>query len=635
MPADGWPKGGLPQDPLRRFFSWLFRTLGRFRMTAGRRRVLLISTVLLLALAAGAFHTWRLIFARLDRQHARFYQAGQSIGAFLADYCQGLREAAGRGEMDPVMALYSERYATPGRGTWGWGEATVHGGVVVQHLEGTGEESFGRSRLGAELARYLGELSAIEGARCKIGLIEELTPPPGEEVTLTVKLVIDGTEPRGLLLQDHLSFRWWLAREEPGGVGQGWRIVADQPLSGFRAAGRGDAFAAVDPVAAGIPYRHRRDPKLDPEGAGRSLRFQVMQHGLGGLAVADYDGDGRPDIFFADGMESRLYRNVTEEPGEVRFVDVTGPAGLTGVGEAAAALFVDLDNDGDRDLVVTRYLAANRLFLNRGDGTFEDRSSGSGFDIAVPSTSITALDYDRDGLLDLYVAVFGNAFEAFPRIPFFARNGEPNRLFRNLGGGRFRDVTDESGTGDTGWSLAVAAGDLDGDAWPDLVVANDFGRKSLFRNQGDGTFREVAQEAGVLDFSGGMGVALGDLEGDGDPDLYTSNIQSNQRWFGEELTLTQYLRNVVRTRWALIDFGEYWALHRLVGNAWRQLGKEFGEGNSLFRNLGDGRFQELRESGANRAGWSWGVLFFDFDNDADLDLYAANGWISNRPNTDL
>jgi len=183
--------------------------------------------------------------------------------------------------------------------------------------------------------------------------------------------------------------------------------------------------------------------------------------------------------------------------------------------------------------------------------------------------------------------------------------------------------------------LAVAAGDYDGDGYPDLISANDFGRKNLYRNLGDGTFADVAKEAGVLDFSGGMGVTFGDANSDGRLDIYTSNINSNQRWYGEQVTITSYLRNVVATRWALLDMGEYLKMYDLVGADWVELGKEVGEGNSLFQNEGDGTFRELKDSHTNRAGWGWSVAFFDADNDADLDLYAANGWISNDPTSDL
>ena len=101
------------------------------------------------------------------------------------------------------------------------------------------------------------------------------------------------------------------------------------------------------------------------------------------------------------------------------------------------------------------------------------------------------------------------------------------------------------------------------------------------------------------------------------------------------MTINQYIRNVVRTRWLLKDFGEYQRLYDLVGDDWRQLGQQIGKGNSLFRNNGDGTFKELTGSHTHRAGWSWGVVFFDMDNDSALDLFAANGWITNTSKDDL
>jgi hypothetical protein len=166
-------------------------------------------------------------------------------------------------------------------------------------------------------------------------------------------------------------------------------------------------------------------------------------------------------------------------------------------------------------------------------------------------------------------------------------------------------------------------------------VANDFGRKCLFRNNGDGTFTDVAKEAGVLDFSGGMGLAFGDFNDDGLIDLYTSNINSNQRWFGEDMTVSQYARNVARTKWLILDMPEYKKFYDLVGSDWISIGTTIGEGNSLFENNGNGTFRELKESHTARAGWGWSVAFFDADNDTDLDIYAANGWITNKNKDDL
>src|SRR5207248_9405474 len=144
-----------------------------------------------------------------------------------------------------------------------------------------------------------------------------------------------------------------------------------------------------------------------------------------------------------------------------------------------------------------------------------------------------------------------------------------------------------------------------------LVVANDFGRKNIYRNNGDGTFTECAKEADTLDFSGGMGIAMGDLDGDGLTDIYTSNIYSNQRWLGEDKALRHYVRNLVRSKWLFRDFGEFLDLYHLTDGNWRLHGKNAGEGNSLFHNNGNGTFSKMRNSGTSRAGWGWGVALFD------------------------
>ncbi len=570
--------------------------------------------------------------ARRDAEHARFYNTGSSVKGFLGDYCKALEEASRAGGTGALEPFYAPDYFSSGRGALVLAEPSRQPGVEISQLERRGDADFDRDDALAELGGYLAALSAVERTECKIHLIEEVELD--RRVTLTVRFVLDGLDEAGQRLQDRHFYRWRL--ESPADAEEGtWRIAGDELVSGTRTVGTG-AFFELDPRLAGIDFEHRRDPNLDREVYAAELLFDVIQHASGGLSAADYDLDGRPDLFFADGVRCRLYRNEgLAEDGTPRFSEVTAEAGLDGIDRAHSAIFLDHDNDGDRDLFVARYLAPSRFYENLGDGSFAERSAALGLDFAAPATSATALDFDRDGYLDLYVGVYGNAFEAVPRLPFYATNGGPNRLLRNDAGRRFVDVSAASGTADTGWSLAVATADVDGDGWPDLAVANDFGRKTLYRNAGDGTFTDVTREAGVLDFSGGMGLAFGDYDDDGRIDLYTSNIYSNQRWYGEDLTIHQYMRNVLRTRWALLDFGEYVELYRLLGDRWRELGQMIGEGNGLFHNEGDGTFTELHDSPTSFAGWSWSVAFFDFDNDRDLDLYAANGWITAAPFTDL
>ncbi|OLE53197.1 MAG: hypothetical protein AUG51_14485 [Acidobacteria bacterium 13_1_20CM_3_53_8] len=571
-----------------------------------------------------------------DEEHARFFNTGKSINSFLSLYKHGIEEAFRKNDTSEITSFYSESYRSPARGRWVMQPAPAENDVTVFKLVAEGQEEYDRNALDRELSGYLRNIASIQNIWCKIDMIEKVELE--RSVVVRVKYILDGTDAQGAIFQDRHFYRWHLVNEAAPGAPFNWKIIQDELIEGLRVEGNARGFIDVEPSSVGIDFKHSRDPKLNAAKYSAQMKFDIIEHGSGGVSVVDYNNDDRPDIFFPDGVRSRLYKNISDSrTGEVRFLDVTSEAGLDGIDQANAGIFADVDNDGFSDLFVARYLAPNKFFHNNGDGTFTDLSAKMGLDFA--STSVTAcfLDYNHDGFVDLYIGLYGDAIHDIPRLPFFAQNAPPNRLFRNDSGRGFTDVTEASGTGDVGWTLAVAAADYDRDGLPDIAVANDFGRKSLFHNNGDGTFTEVAKQAGVLDFSGGMGLVFGDFNDDGLPDLYTSNINSNQRWFGEDMTVSQYVRNVARTKWLLLDAAEYKKFYDLVGSKWVDIGRDIGEGNSLFRNNGDGTFSELKNSHTNRAGWSWSVAFFDMDNDTDLDIYAANGWISGKagPSADL
>jgi hypothetical protein len=594
-------------------------------------------TVVLLVIVGSVIAVALYLMARSDKEHAKFFNTGKSVNAFLGNYTRALRESFDKKDPAPVMSLYSDRFRSPGRGQWQMAPASEESDVSISRVVIKGRDDFDKQKLRGEVVNYLDSIKSISNIWTKIDMIESIDLE--KSVVLRVKFILDGTDPHGVVFQDRYFYRWSLVNEGTPNAFD-WKIVKDElvenagMLEGLRVAGDGAGFREVDLKAAGIDFKHSRDPKLDAEKYSAKMKFDIIEHGSGGVSVTDYDNDGRQDIIFPDGVRSRLYRNVSDGSGEVKFVDVTTEAGLDGVDQANAGLFADVDNDGDDDLFVARYLAPNKFFRNDG-GKFVDQSKEFGLDFN--STSVTAcfFDYDRDGYVDLYIGLYGHAFNDVPRLPFFAQNAQPNRLYHNEHGQGFRDVTASSGTGDTGWALAVASADYDGDGYPDIAVANDFGRKCLFHNNGNGTFTDVAKQAGVLDFSGGMGLTFGDFDGDGLIDLYTSNINSNQRWFGEDMTISQYMRNVARTRWMLLDLPQYKKFYDLVGSNWASIGTAIGKGNSLFKNNGNGTFTELKDSHTARAGWGWSVAFFDADNDTDLDIYAANGWITNKNKDDL
>ncbi len=345
-------------------------------------------------------------------------------------------------------------------------------------------------------------------------------------------------------------------------------------------------------------------------------------YGLNGTAVGDYDGDGWDDIFVCQpgGLPGRLFRN----KGDGTFEDVTKAAGLWMLDPTAAVLFGDYDNDGDQDLFVV-HSSGILLFDNDGRGHFK-RFTRARFEIPSGeqgSMMMPALaDYDRDGFLDLYVCVYsrsGSSMAGYLHQPtpyFDAGNGPPNHMFRNNGNGTFSDVTRKTGlsANNSRWSFAATWSDYDGDGYPDLYVANDFGKSNLYRNNGNGTFTDVAAQAGVENIGPGMSAAWGDFDNDGLPDLYVSNIWSAA---GQRIMRLPEFQPAAPAR----------------AREWM---RRFARGNSLYRNRGDGTFEEpAARKDVAKGGWAWGSDFFDADNDGWQDLLVLNGHITNERAGDL
>ncbi len=343
----------------------------------------------------------------------------------------------------------------------------------------------------------------------------------------------------------------------------------------------------------------------------------VDVYGNQGIAVGDIDGDGVDEVYVCQpgGLPNRLYKFRADGIAE----DITERAGLAILDDTTCALFADFRNSGRQDLVVLRALGP-LLFLNQGNGVFQQQPDAFRF-AAKPKGSFTgmaAADYDRDGRLDLYLCCYvyfqSEDQYQFPAPYYDARNGPPNFLFRNQagpGGIVFEDVTAATGIDQNNdrFSFAPAWCDVDGDDWPDLYVANDFGVNNLYRNR-NGRFRDEAASAGVEDIGPGMSASWFDYDGDGRPDLYVSNM-----W-------TAAGQRVVRDP----------AFHPAEEHA--EAFRRHTKGNSLYRNRGDGAFEEQPREGVEMGRWAWGSGGFDLDLDGVPEILIAAGMTTNASSQD-
>ncbi len=354
-------------------------------------------------------------------------------------------------------------------------------------------------------------------------------------------------------------------------------------------------------AAAGLDFRHF---------AGLSGKLYLPEIMGPGVGLLDYDMDGDLDVYILQGgvlepgasapedrSANRLFTNELMQngaAGPLKFQDVTSEAGVGHDGYGMGIAVGDYDGDADPDIYLTNF-GPNVLFRNNGDGTFSDVTRASGTEEARWSTGAAFLDYDRDDDLDLFVLNYIDFTVAGNKTCYDSIGGPdycnpnlyrplPDRLFRNDGGGKFSDVTVSSGVGQLlGPGLGVVADDFNSDGWVDVYVANDGAANHLWLNQGDGTFIEDALMAGSAYNvngapEGSMGLAAGDFDGDGDPDLFMTHLT--------------------------------------------------GETNTLYVNDGRGNFHD--ETGSRGLGATslaptgFGTEWFDYDNDGDLDVVVTN-----------
>ena len=310
-------------------------------------------------------------------------------------------------------------------------------------------------------------------------------------------------------------------------------------------------------------------------------------------------------------------------------------AGLSGLDGVSVGLFADYDNDGYKDFFVSRTFKPNQLFHNNGNGTFTEVTRKAGIGEDCCTTVASWGDYDNDGFLDLYVGRYLDPRESIPTT-FYARNGLPNQLYHNNGDGTFTNVTERAGVGETGLCLGTVFGDYDGDGYLDIYVVNDFGRKTLYHNNRNGTFTDVTVKSGTLAYGAGMNASMADYDNDGKLDIYSTNIRSEEAWYAEMPTVNRYMLNCWRQGVWKTDMPLYWEVFKQSGFGFVEVFQQMASGNTLLRNRGDGTFEDTSwKAKANPLGWFWGASFADFDNDGWLDIYAADGWVFNDKGTEI
>ena len=407
-----------------------------------------------------------------------------------------------------------------------------------------------------------------------------------------------------------------------------------------------------------------------------------------GAALFDYDNDGDLDVYIVQGtmlgpdktledaiyppkhtppFSDRLYRNDSVINGDsvvLRFTDITAQSGELGNGYGMGVASGDINNDGWPDLYVSNF-GSNQMLLNLGNGKFRDITEESGTGDDRWNTSSSFFDYDNDGLLDLFTGSYVD-FTWDNRKPCFTAaavpeycgpltySGTSDRLYRNTGNNRFEDVTERAGINESdGGALGVISADFNADGWMDIYVANDGVPNHLWLNQGDGTFIDEAMLAGAaLNMDGSaeasMGVDAADFDGDGDEDLFMTHlaretntlyINDGSGWFEDQtvsmgLSKTSFSFTGFGTAW--IDFDNDGWLDILSANgAVTQMEEQvrahdpypMHQTNQVFRNLGDGRYEDF----TTRAGSvfelsevSRGTTFGDVDNDGDIDALIIN-----------
>jgi len=406
--------------------------------------------------------------------------------------------------------------------------------------------------------------------------------------------------------------------------------------------------------------------------AGSGIRFthsfgaeklgSLLESTGAGCVWFDYNNDGKPDLFVVSGRplgkemhpyplrkapdplpSNHLYRN----DGAGKFTDVTAAAGVGGDSFNFSAVAADFDNDGYTDLLVTSYGRVT-LYRNKGDGTFEDVTAKAGLDVKGWAIDATWLDYDRDGCVDLFIGRYVK-FDPKYRSYYAADNypgpldyeGDTNLLYHNTCKGTFVDVSEKSGIAALkGRTMSVTAADFDGDGYPDIYVTNDKTENLLFHNKRDGTFEEIATSAGAAfgqngESTSAMGPVFFDPENRGAVDLWVSDSRYNRllRNSGKlQFSDVTQQAGIAQLTAQYTSWGT--GAYDFDNDGWRDIFISHGglihlvpQEHSLFRNLGNGKFEDVSTTGGaffQTKSVGRGACFADYDNDGKMDAFLVN-----------
>ncbi|HEY3840143.1 MAG TPA: CRTAC1 family protein, partial [Bryobacteraceae bacterium] len=426
------------------------------------------------------------------------------------------------------------------------------------------------------------------------------------------------------------------------------------------------AFAAQPPAIRFIDIAAQSGLTVANTFGGKDKKDSILESTGTGVAIFDFDGDGFNDVFIANGPPSRseLYRN----DGTGHFTEVGQQAGLTRTGWAQAACVGDIDNDDRPDLFVT-YYGHNSLYHNLGNGKFEDITERSGLPVSGTrwGSGCALIDYDRDGLLDIFVANYVDLDLASVPKPGSSKtcewkgmpvwcgpHGLPaahNALYHNNGDGTFTDVSAKSGILVRGgcYGLGAVTGDFDNDGWPDIYVACDQTPSLLYHNQHDGTFRECGDAAGVAynadgALQAGMGIAIADYDGNGFLDLAKTNFSGDRPslyrnedgQFFEDVSEASGLGRHQLLGWGIafldVDEDGWPDLVMANGHVYPEIdrspvGETYRQQTLLYRNLGNGRFNDITDSagpGFSPRRPSRGLAIGDLDGDGRPEIVIVN-----------